>query len=603
MTVGAGVSRAQATDHGFAAAPAVAPQNSRDILGHMQSRVIGCGSNSAGVHSASLIDYLHDLSAYYCNHLAAPEPQRLRFPCRIPVLLGLMLACFIPRALLAMRLSSICPDGVLYIGLAKALNEGRLHQAFEIMNLNIYPVVLMVLYRLGLSWEMGGTIWGILISCLAVLPIFGWVRRQFDDTAALMACLLYAVQPVFIQWSPEIIRDPTFWFFFALSLYLLWRAVIEVRIGLSIAAGLAVALAILTRFEGLYLLIPLGLWTFWRYRALNSGLDRAKLAAGTVLAIIAFPLLILLVNFTLLRHHSQWVTTRFAPLSLIHYWWNGLFLPAPVDAAGEELKSQLYVSFGRRVTIYVPTLVKGLSPLFALLMLGGMWGWRRIWARRDHQPLFCTGLAIMSAAWIHAWCAKESCDRYFLPMVLLGLPFAALGLLGFSARLLSFAEQLKSRAILRHAAVFAPLIIVATVGWCTAFSGPYERRGAEVELADWVRRQYGPSALIFGSEGVAPVIAYYAKANCTTLAMTMDDATVLEQVKQLKPDVILLSARRRKELLDTRRLIDKIERMEYTEIDRTKLPRGTDDVLMVLCRDEVLPPVNIETGCKTISLK
>jgi hypothetical protein len=514
-----------------------------------------------------------------------------------------MLACLIPRALLAMQLSSICPDGVLYIGLAKALNEGRLHQAFEIMNLNIYPMVLMVFNRLGLSWEMGGTIWGILISCLVVLPLFGWVRRQFDDTVALMACLLYAVQPVFIQWSPEIIRDPTFWFFFTLSLYLLWRAVIEVRIGLSLAAGLAVTLAILTRFEGLLLLIPLGFWTFWRFRALNSGRDRAKLAAGGVLAVIAFPALILLVNFTLLRHYSQWVTIRSAPLSFICHWWNGLFLPSPVDAAGDKLQSQLYVSFGRMIAIYVPTLVKGLSPLFALLMLGGIWGWRRVWGRRDHQPLFYSGLAIMSAAWIHAWCAKGSCDRYFLPMVLLGAPFAALGLLGFSARLLSFAEQFKSKAILRHAAVFAPVILVASLGWCAAFSGPYDRRGAEVRLADWVRRQYGPSALIFGSEGVTPVVAYYAESNCATLAITMDDATVLKQVETLKPDVILLSARRRKELLDTKQLIGKIEKIGYTEIDRSGLPHGTDDVLIVLSRGNVQPPVIIETGVKTISRK
>jgi 4-amino-4-deoxy-L-arabinose transferase-like glycosyltransferase len=464
-------------------------------------------------------------------------------------------------------------------------------------------VVLAVLNRLGLSWEMGGAIWGILVSCLVVLPLFGWVRRQFDDTVAFLACLLYAVQPVFIQWSPEIIRDPTFWFFFTLSLYLLWRAVVEVRIGLSLAAGLAVTLAILTRFEGLLLLIPLGLWTFWRYRALNSGRDRAKLVAGGVLAVIALPALILLVNFTLLRHHSEWVTTRFYPLTLIRYWWNGLFIPAQVEAAGDKLQSQLYVSFRRMIAIYVPTLVKGLSPLFALLMLGGMWGWRRVWARRDHQPLFYSGLAIMSAAWIHAWCAKGSCDRYFLPMVLLGAPFAALGLLGFSARLLGFAEHLKSKAILRHAAVFVPLMMVASVGWCAAFSGPYDRRGAEVELADWVRRQYGPPALIFGSEGVTPVVAYYAQTNWATLGMTMDDATVLKQVEELEPDVILLSARRRKELLDTKQLIGKIEKLEYTEIDRSALPHGTDDVLIVLSRGDVRPPVIIETGEKTISRK
>ena len=184
------------------------------------------------------------------------------------------------------------------------------------MNLNIYPVILMVLNRLGLSWETGGMIWGVLISSLVVLPLFGWVRRQFDDTVAIVACLLYAVQPIFIQWSPEIIRDPTFWFFFTLSLYLMWRAVTEVHVGLFTCSGLGHNTCDFTRFEGLFLFIPLALWTFWRYRALTSGRDRAKLAVGSVLSVIAFPALILLVNFTLLQNYSHWVYSRLSPLSI-----------------------------------------------------------------------------------------------------------------------------------------------------------------------------------------------------------------------------------------------------------------------------------------------
>jgi hypothetical protein len=551
----------------------------------------------------NLDEYLHNPPADYCNRLAAPEPLRPHYPCRILVLLILVLACLIPRAVIALRLSSICPDGVLYIRLAEALKEGRFSRAFETMNLNAYPVILMVINRLGLSWETCGMIWGILISGRVVLPLFGWVRRQFDDTVALAACLLYAVHPIFIQWSPEIIRDPTFWFFFTLSLYLLWRAVTEVRVGFSLAAGLALTFAVMTRFEGLFLLVHLGLWTFWRYRALIPGRDRAKLAAGAVLSVIAFPALILLVNFTLLHHYSQWVSIRFAPLSLIHYWWNGMFLTAPVNVAGDEARIQTYVSLGRMIAIYVPTLVKGLSPLFALLMLGGWWKWRRVWGRRDHQPLFYIALAIMLAAWIHAWCAKGSCDRYFLPIVLMASPFAALGLLAFTGRLLRFAERLNNTAILRRVVVFAPLIIVAFTGWNVAFSGPYDRREAEVELADWVRQQYGPSALIFGSEGVTPVVAYYAKACWSTLAINMDDRTVLEKIEYLRPDVILLMATRRKDLQDTKQLIDKIEKLEYAEIARSNLPHGMDDVLVVLNRGNVLPPINAQTGGKTISRK
>lgn len=568
----------------------------------VQSRAIGGGSFSAVTSFTALADYLQNLPADYCNHLADPKPRQMQYPCRIYVLLGLVLACLIPRALVALQIHSICPDGILYIGLAEALNEGRFQQAFEKMNLNIYPAVLMVLNRLGLGWETGGVIWGVGISSLVVLPLFGWVRRQFDDMSALLACLLYSVQPIFIQWSPEFIRDPTFWFLFTLSLYLLWRAVTEVRIGLSLAAGLAITFAVLTRFEGLFLLIPLTLWIFWRYRALTLRTDRAKLLIGGLLSVFASPALILLINFTLLRNHTQWVYFRTDPLTLIHYWWNGVFFSAPADAA-RAVQSHLDVSLGRMIAIYVPTLVKGLSPLFALLMLGGLWKWRRVWLRRDHQPLFYTTLAVMSAAWIHAWCAKESCDRYFLPIVLMASGFAALGLFALSARLLRFAVWLRSELILRYAAVFAPVTIVAVVGLNVAFSGPYDRRAAEVELAAWVRQEYGASAMIFGSEGVTPVVAHYANANWSTLEKKMDDQTVLESIGQLQPDVILLLATRRKKISDTRQLIDSIEKLKYTEIERSDLPHGTDDVLVVLRRDRAEPPPNIETGGRTISLK
>ena len=61
------------------------------------------------------------------------------------------------------------------------------------------------------------------ISSLVVLPLWGWVRRQFDDRVALVACLLYITHPKFIVESPEVMCDPTFWFFFTLAMYCMWR--------------------------------------------------------------------------------------------------------------------------------------------------------------------------------------------------------------------------------------------------------------------------------------------------------------------------------------------------------------------------------------------
>ena len=217
------------------------------------------------------------LSADYPNHLIAAEPEQLRLPPARWLLLLLVLLCLVPRAVVALRTPSICIDGAVYVNSAQALEAGNFHVALMEGAINLYPVILMLLHRLGLEWEVAAALWGVTISSLVVLPLWGWVRRQFDDRVALVACLLYVVHPKFIIESPEVMRDPTFWFLFTLAIYCMWRAVTEVRYGYFIATGAAITLASLTRVEGLFLLILLAMWTFWRCAGAADG---AKKAAG-----------------------------------------------------------------------------------------------------------------------------------------------------------------------------------------------------------------------------------------------------------------------------------------------------------------------------------
>ena len=96
---------------------------------------------------------------------------------------------------------------------------------------------IVSLHRLGLSWETAGVAWGVVISSCTVLPLFGWIRRAFSRRVAIAACILYAIHSGLVRWSVKIIRDSTFWFLLALSLYLLWRAVTELRWAWYLAAG------------------------------------------------------------------------------------------------------------------------------------------------------------------------------------------------------------------------------------------------------------------------------------------------------------------------------------------------------------------------------
>jgi 4-amino-4-deoxy-L-arabinose transferase-like glycosyltransferase len=394
--------------------------------------------------------------------------------------------------------------------------------------------------------------------------------------------LLYAVHPIFFQWSTELIRDQTFWFLFTCTLYFQWRAVTEMRWRHFLAAGMAMTLAVLTRFEGLFLLIPLVFWTIWRYRALNEKNLRRQLIAGMTLAVAAFPAVIVLVNVLWLGRHTNWVFSRLSPFTMFAEWWQGLLNPiaAPLGLPVEMQNP----SFLRLVEIFVPALVKGLAPLFAVPMLIGLWKWRRLWARRDQQPLFYTSLIVLGAAWVHAWCGRESCDRYYLPIVLMALPFAALGILAVCRKFLIWSESISLRKPFVRLAVAAPLVLVLLGNAALALSSSDNRRHAEVELAKWVKQEYGPVPMIFGSEGITQVVAYYSGAKHAPLMKVMDDRAVLDLTHDLKPDVILLLATRRIDFRETQTLVDKLVKLGFHETDRSRLPPGTDAALIVLGR-------------------
>jgi hypothetical protein len=121
---------------------------------------------------------------------------------RTSVRLGLLLvACLVPRIVVACKLSAVCDDGYSYLHVADALERGRLDQALEYLNLNIYPVVLMGLHKLGLEWTIAGKLWSVLMGTAIVLPLFDWLRRMFDERTATAGVFLYAVHPKLIEYS------------------------------------------------------------------------------------------------------------------------------------------------------------------------------------------------------------------------------------------------------------------------------------------------------------------------------------------------------------------------------------------------------------------
>ena len=499
--------------------------------------------------------------ADYPNHLSSPWPERLRLPAAWWLMTAMVLLCIAPRAMMAHRLTSVCPDGVLYIHIAKDLEAGNLQQAFRGFGLNLYPIVLAALHRAGFDWALGAALWGITVSSLVVLPLWGWLRRQFDDRVALLACMLYAVHPEFIEWSPEVMRDPTFWLLFTLAIYCMWRAITEIRLMYFIAAGAAIFLASLTRIEGIFLLIPLALWTFWRWLALgrtdrhasdgqdsadaarrgSAGRCRCKLILGLALCVGLFPAILVLVNLLWLPSHHEWSLLRLDPLERVRSWLAYVFSQAPAVENTDDPRASMTVF--RMAWIFFPIMTRGLSPVFALLMFGGLWGWRRVWSRRDHQPLCYVAVAIMGGIWIHLWYDQNICPRYALPIVLLASPFAALGLLALIARLSRFAGRRWPRlqADVVATVVFGVVFAANLTDAMTCSRSYLAGRRADAEIGRWVSREFPRPAVLVGPLGLTQIAGFYADdLPCRVFRCDAKDEFIIDTIQNSRADVVLL---------------------------------------------------------------
>ncbi len=537
--------------------------------------------------------------ADYPNRLAAPAPQRTPVARRPLLVLGLLVLCLLPRSFLAWRAAAVCPDATLYIALAQALEAGDFRAGLHEMGWNTYPALLASLHWAGMDWETAGKWWGVLVSSLVVLPMFGWLRRQFDDRVATAGCLLYAVHANVIEWTPEVLRDPTFWFLFMLAVYLIWRAVTEIRWGLFFAAGLVGALAVLTRFEGLFLVIPLCIWAAARWRALHCA--RGRLVAGVIVVLAVCPLLLVSLNLLVFRGES-WMLLRLKPLEVAWAWLAGTPaprgpVPAPtapgttpsVPLAAPREAATWLVTLPPRLRpsqltwAFLNELERGLTVVFGVPMLVGLWCWRRLLARADHLPAALLSLTVLGSMWVHLWFTEARCFRYPVSVVLVTTGFAGLGLLAMSLGLKRLALRRGLSPRWCRGLVALPLVLIAGVGLADALTKNYQRRIQIAELGRWLADQCGVSRVLVSPDSSLRVAAYYAAADCVTFPESTTADGLRDAVQGLQPDAILL-ARRQIRPEQLAQVLKRVEPLGYGLVPEAQQLRGTDCAWVVTRR-------------------
>jgi hypothetical protein len=495
------------------------------------------------------------------------------------VLAGLLALCLLPRIIMAWRLPGICPDAAFYIGLANAFEHGTYLESSGQVRFNLYPIILSSIHRLGLSWETAGLVWGVGISSCTVLPLFGWIRRAFSREVAIAAGIMYAIHSGLIRWSAEIIRDSTFWFLFTLSLYLLWRAAQEMRWTWYLAAGTAIALACLTRFEGLVLFVPLLGWSWWSGG--QGHIPGHRLAAKVLLCASIYPLSLLMVN-SLWFHGPTSELVRTKPVELVQDWaQESVTGQRPVEQQGRSyLLAPL--PWWKMIARLATGMFRGFTPLYLLAIAVGIASGSKRFVTSPYQALALASGLILAAIWVHLYWSHEAGPRYFFPIVIMTAPLAGWGLLQLSA----FAQRVRGQFSPRTAwlAGAAPLALMLLMNMFLAFGGDFENRSLALRLGRWTQTHYGPAAKMLGPDGITQVATFYAQGQCESFPQNASPAEVLIEMERLRPNIVLLSTDGSSSPADP--LKDRLAAEGFETVDKASLPAGCEKLRMLVRHDE-----------------
>ena len=184
---------------------------------------------------------------------------------RRPVLWVFVLALGV-RLFACLNTYIIDPDGIQYIQQARSIFYHDWHTltTCHIKFISPLPFMIAAVFTLLPDWIVAGRFISLLFSFATLLPLYFLLRRFFDQTIALVTLLVYALIPVFVSRSSDIMRDPLFWFLTCCGMLMFIRSLAssEARrfpLGMTLSCFIFV-LAAWTRIEGAVFILGSGLY-------------------------------------------------------------------------------------------------------------------------------------------------------------------------------------------------------------------------------------------------------------------------------------------------------------------------------------------------------
>lgn len=188
-------------------------------------------------------------------------------------LLGLALSLRIPHLMASYVVNM---DAIDYVEGARAIAGGDLWRGLRISHPSLFPMLIALLQPLLGDWVTAARALPVTFGILTVIPYYLISRALLGRFAAWIPPFFYCISPAIVATSMDVVREPLFWFLFALFLWVILRAFDENRWGLYLYAGALITLSSTIRPDGL-ILIPAGIGC-----ALYAGFRSRRILRGVL---------------------------------------------------------------------------------------------------------------------------------------------------------------------------------------------------------------------------------------------------------------------------------------------------------------------------------
>jgi 4-amino-4-deoxy-L-arabinose transferase-like glycosyltransferase len=199
-------------------------------------------------------------------------------------LLILLLLSAILKAIMALFIGVINPDGVLYITAAQKIAAGSFKEGLAVYGGPLYPLFITLTHYVVPNWIAAARLVSIVASILTIIPLYLLTKEIFYRKAALWACFAFALLPLSNHLSVEVIRDPLFLFFLAWSTYFANHAINSKKSIHFLLSSLTCLISILCRIEGLVIYAFYILFII--YLLLRNPQERISLLKGALIFVV-----------------------------------------------------------------------------------------------------------------------------------------------------------------------------------------------------------------------------------------------------------------------------------------------------------------------------